>query len=96
MKIITIYGFDTCSYFYKACIYAAILKKHKLCSEYEIKSFPSRQEYHDSLRTLCQLNSFEHNTSPLVVDSDGTYIGGCDSLQDILQQNDIFYNEGIR
>lgn len=85
MKHIIIHGYDTCVFFYRACIYAAILKKNGICEDYEIKSYASRDEYKRYLESI----PFKHETSPLVIDDSGNYIGGCDSLKEIVKSHNI-------
>ena len=84
-NILYIFGFAGCPYFYKACIHAAILKKHGICSEYYIETYDNRKKFKDWIvnHEIAKLNN--HTTCPLVL-KDNDCIGGCDSLEKYMRE----------
>jgi len=88
METIHICGFESCVFFYKACIYASYLKKKEICKDYIIKSFQTNEEYKQWLvefKTQREENIKlqKHMTSPLVWTAD-KIIGGCSDIEEIV------------
>tara|TARA_B110000881_G_scaffold133520_1_gene117408 strand:- start:3183 stop:3476 length:294 start_codon:yes stop_codon:yes gene_type:complete len=86
-KNIIITGFESCSHFYQACIFASMCKKHGLCKDYTMKSFATRLDYLEWLKIFKEKHFFcdskfkNHKSCPLVYLDNDQYIGGCDNLK---------------
>ena len=66
-ETIHVCGYASCSFFYRACVYASILKKRGVCKDYNIKGFDTRNEFFEWLENDSPISqSMEHRTSPLV------------------------------
>jgi hypothetical protein len=103
MDIIHIVGFETCTFFYQAVIYSSVLKKYKMCKDYKIKSFQTREDFMNWLSDFTSKYNIEHKTSPIVFKSTETdidlineknieFIGGCSDVQKLPLKNETESN----
>ena len=91
--IIYIAGYESCTYFYQAMIYASFLKKFGLCIDYEVKSFETRDDFFSWLESDFPMKNNTHKTSPIIWTSQNKFIGGCSDLKEFLKDID---DEGLQ
>ena len=92
-KILTIVGYDKCPHFYQTCLFGAICKNRKRCTDYQITSFATPSEYTEWVRRFIQehpqTQDIEITASPFVHDETHQYFGGYSEMFALMQDVEV-------